>query len=184
MGSKEDPSGNEENLEGFGMLSTLEYQFKDPHDHASHVTYEFASGDEPETSDNEEFDLLWGEWPRWSELLIYTATYETQPAALTNLRRLNIGHRFNLNKRWQVTLDYHALWADEVGQPVLSGPSGINVSDDHKFRGCLFTSWWKYKFSEQLYGHLLGEYFIPGSYFALTSDDDAFFLRFNLEYIF
>jgi hypothetical protein len=35
-----------------------------------------------------------------------------------------------------------------------------------------------------LYGHLLGEYFIPGSYFVSPSDDDAFFLRFNLEYVF
>ena len=31
---------------------------------------------------------------------------------------------------------------------------------------------------------VLGEYFIPGGYYVAPSDDDAFFLRFNFEYIF
>lgn len=175
----------------YGALATLEYLFKDAHDNATHVTYEYASGDDPGTGGrNEQFDLLWGEWPRWSELLIYTATLETSPAELTNLHRLNIGHRFNLTKQWTITLDYHALWADQPGDSIAKGPTGLNVADRNefhegqRFRGSLFTGWAKYKFSDQLYGHLLGEYFIPGPYFQSPSNDDAFFLRFNLEYVF
>jgi hypothetical protein len=172
-------TGDMQDLEGYGALATLEYLFKDAHDNATHVTYEYASGDDPDSSDNEQFDLLWGEWPRWSELLIYTSAFETTVAELTNLHRVNIGHRFNLNKQWTLTADYHALWADEPGRS-----SRYDISDDHKFRGDLFTAWAKFKFTSQLYGHMLGEYFIPGNYFEDSTNDAAFFLRFNVEYIF
>ena len=107
--------GDMQDLEAFGALTNLEYLFKDSRQNATHVGYEYASGDDPGSSDNEQFDLLWGEWPRWSELLIYTAAFETTPAELTNLHRVNIGHRFNLNKQWTITGDYHALWADDHG---------------------------------------------------------------------
>jgi hypothetical protein len=172
-------TGEAQDLEAYGALTTLEYLFKDSHENATHVTYEYASGDDPDTSDNEQFDLLWGEWPRWSELLIYTAGFETTPAELTNLHRANIGHKFNLNKQWTLTADYHALWADETGTS-----SRYDIADGHKFRGDLFTAWARFKFSSQLYGHLLGEYFIPGTYYADDTNDAAFFLRFNVEYVF
>ena len=172
-------AGEMQDMEGYGALATLEYQFKDSHANATHVTYEYASGDDPDTEDNEQFDLLWGEWPRWSELLIYTASYETTPAELTNLHRLNVGHKFDLTKQWTLTADYHALWADETGSS-----SRYDISDDDKFRGHLITAWAKFKFSSQLYGHLLGEYFIPGDYYEKSTNDEAFFLRFNVEYVF
>ncbi len=171
--------GEEHDMEAYGALATLEYLFNDSHANATHVTYEYASGDDPDTDDNEQFDLLWGEWPRWSELLIYTASYETTPAELTNLHRLNIGHKINLNKQWTLTADYHALWADEPGVS-----SRYSISREHDFRGDLFTAWAKFKFSRQLYGHLLGEYFIPGGYFQNRTDSEAFFLRVNVEYVF
>ncbi len=171
----------EQDVEAFGALTNLEYLFKDSHNSSVHIGYEYASGDDPDTGDNEQFDLLWAEWPRWSELFIYTYTFETSIAESTNLHRLNVGHKFNLNKQWQISTDYHALWADENSGTVLPV---IQVSPDHRFRGHLFTMWAKYKFTEQLYGHLLGEYFNPGNYYASTNSDDAYFLRFNLEYTF
>jgi hypothetical protein len=176
--------GPERDLEAYGSLSTLEYMFKDSHDHATHLTYEYASGDDRNTEEDEEFDLLWGEWPRWSELLIYTYSFETQTSNSTNLHRANVGHRFNLNKKWQVTADYHALWADE--NPPITDPRGrLTTSTSDRFRGHLLTSWWRYKFTDQLYGHFLGEYFINGDdYFLSPSDDNAWFFRFNFEYIF
>lgn len=171
--------GDMRDLEAYGALTNLEYLWKDSRQNATHIGYEYASGDDPGSSDNEQFDLLWGEWPRWSELLIYTTAYETTPAELSNLHRANIGHRFNLNKQWTITADYHALWADDRGTS-----TRYVISDDHKFRGNLFTAWAKFKFSDQLIGHLLGEYFIPGDYFEAPTNDDAFFLRFNVEYTF
>jgi hypothetical protein len=177
--------GPERDLQAYGTLSTLEYQFKDAHNNATHLTYEYDSGDDPSTGEDEQFDLLWGEWPRWSELMIYTWANETQVASTTNLHRINIGHRLNLNKQWTLTADYHALWADQNTPPTKSGPTGINTSATDRFRGHLLTSWLRYKFSDQLSGHFLAEYFINGhSYYVAPSDDNAYFLRFNLEYIF
>ncbi len=166
----------------FGTLDTLEYQFKDPHDNATHFTYEYASGDDPGTDRIERFDLLWGRWPRWSELLIYTYANETRVADNTNLHRFNIGHRIQINKQWQLTGDYHILLADQNSGAVI--PSKMHVSNEDKFRGQLFTSWLRYKFSDQMYGHFLAEYFIPGDYYVEPSDTNAYFLRVNFEYIF
>jgi hypothetical protein len=131
--------GPRHDVMAFGTLDTLEYQFKDPHDNATHVTYEYASGDDSSTDRSERFDLLWGRWPRWSELLIYTYANETRVADNTNLHRLNIGHRIQINKQWQLTGDYHALWADQNSGAMI--PSRIALSNDDKFRGHLLTSW-------------------------------------------
>jgi len=167
----------------FGTLDTLEYQFKDPHDNASHVTYEYASGDDPGTARSERFDLLWGRWPRWSELLIYTWANETRIADVTNLHRFNLGHRIQINKQWQLTGDYHLLFADQNSRAMI--PNRIDLSPTDKLRGHLLTSWLRYKFSDQMYGHFLAEYFInPGEYYAAPCDNNAYFLRVNFEYIF
>jgi len=176
--------GEDHDIEAFGVLSNLEYLFKDSHENATHVGYEFASGDKQSSDDYEQFNLLWGEWPRWSELLIYTYTFETEPSNNTNLHRANVGHRINLTKQWTLTVDYHALWSDRPSQPWRTGANGINVQGSSEFRGSLVTAWARYKFSDQLYGHVLGEYFTPGDYYINPSGDDAYFFRFNLEYIF
>jgi hypothetical protein len=182
-GRKDNAAGVSQDIHAYGALTNLEYLFKDEHNCSAHIGYEYASGDDPGSEgSNQEFDLLWGEWPRYSELLIYTATYETQPAALTNLHRANVGLKFDLNKQWTFTADYHALWAaDNTGAAI---PPGIALSDDHKFRGSLYTAWARYKFSDQLYGHIMGEIFAPDNYYVAPSDDSAYFLRFNLEYVF
>jgi len=178
-GEKGSDSSSMEDMEAYGALTNLEYLFKDSLDSSAHVGYEYASGDDPDSKDNEQFDLLWGEWPRWSELYIYTYAPETMIAESTNLHRINLGYKFNLNKKWQICTDYHLLWADEN-----SGAPLIDTSDNSKFRGQLITCWAKYRFSKKLFGHLLGEYFMPGNYYEDTNSDDAFFLRFNLEYTF
>jgi len=176
--------GNEQDVSAFGALTNLEYLFKDSHENAVHVGYEYASGDDPGSGDYEQFNLLWGEWPRWSELLIYTYTMETEPSNNTNLHRANVGHRINLNKKWTLSTDYHALWSDHTGNPWRTGANGINVKGAGAFRGSLVTCWLRYKLSDQFYGHFLGEYFTPGGYYIAPSGDDAYFFRFNLEYIF
>jgi len=180
-GEKGSDSSSMQDMEAYGALTNLEYLFKDNLDSSAHVGYEYASGDDPDSKDNEQFDPLWAEWPRWSELYIYTYSRETMIAESTNLHRINIGHKFRPNKQWQICTDYHLLWADEN---TTTGPSSIQISGDDKFRGQLITCWAKYRFSKKLFGHLLGEYFIPGNYYEDATNDDAFFLRFNLEYTF
>jgi hypothetical protein len=93
-----------------------------------------------------------------------------------------VGHKFKPNKQWEIKTDYHALWADEVGQ-AWRGRLDFD-QDPQSFRGHLITCWGKYNFSKHVKGHVLGEYFIPGDYYESTNDDEAVFLRFNLEYTF
>ena len=178
-GEKGADSSSMQDMEAFGALTNLEYLFNDSTNSSAHIGYEYCSGDDPDSSDIEQFDPLWAEWPRWSELYIYTYSRETMIAESTNVHRINLGHKFNPNKKWQVCTDYHLLWADENPEG-----TGIAISDSSKFRGQLITCWGKYRFSKKLFGHLLGEYFIPGNYYEKSNNDDAFFLRFNLEYTF
>jgi hypothetical protein len=180
-GDKESSTGEWQDLEAFGALTNLQYAFDDDYENSIHIGYEYASGDDdPDDSKNEQFDLLWGEWSRWSELYIYTYAGETMFAESTNLHRLNVGHTFKPHDMWEISTDYHALWADEN-----SPSTGIfDISTTDRFRGHLFTCWAKYEVSDHLAGHFLAEYFIPGDYYLSTNDDDAYFLRFNVEYTF
>lgn len=179
-GDKEDLSGKMQDIEAFGSKNTLTYKFNDERANSLRTGYEYLSGDDPGSDRIEQFDPLWGEWPQWSELYIYTYAPETMIAETTNLHRLFVGHSFNLTKKWTVNTDYHLLWADD--DPI-GGRTGF-YSTDGKFRGQLLTCWLKWKCCKQLSAHFLGEYLMPGSYYNSSNRDGAFFLRFNLEYTF
>lgn len=166
-------------LEAYGAKGYIGYQFNDEHKNEVHAEYEFLSGDDPGTGDDEAFDPLWGEWPQFTELYIYTYSKENAIGETTNLQRAAVGHSFKPNKKLTVETDYHLLWAHENTQP-----AGALFDGGNNFRGQLLTCWLKYSCCKQLKAHLLGEYFIPGNYYISTKQDPAFFLRFNIEYSF
>jgi hypothetical protein len=101
----------------------------------------------------------------------------------TNLHRLGLGHSFKPHHQWEICTDYNFLWADENTNAGTQTP-GQTFSDTGNFRGHLLTCWAKYKFTRQLKGHLLAEYFVPGSYYDQSTRDRALFLRANIEYTF
>lgn len=177
-------------LEAFGFVSRLDYNFNDEKKNNLHVGYEFLSGDDPDSRDYEQFDPLWGEWPQWSELYVYTYNLETMIGETTNLHRFNVGHSFKPWPKWQINTDYHALWADETtassaqyNYPWYTVGTDFDTSTSSHFRGHLFTLWVKWECCKQLRWHWLTEYLAPGSYY--TADrDGAYFLRFNVEYTF
>lgn len=175
-------------LEAYGFIGKLNYAFNDERKNSLHVGYEYLSGDDPDTRDYEQFDPLWGEWPQWSELYVYTYNLETMIGETTNLHRFNVGHSFKPWPKWEINTDYHALWADEntseTGQYTYPPFGTVAVSNDSKFRGHLFTLWVKWQCCKQLRWHWLTEYLAPGSYYDQTNRDGAYFLRFNIEYVF
>nr|MBP8303931.1 alginate export family protein [Phycisphaerae bacterium] len=172
-GAVQQGNRNGRDLEAFGTNNRLTYAFKDEYQNTLRLGYEYVTGDDPDSADeDEQFDMLWGEWPRWSELYIYTYTKEGQVAENSNLHRIGIGHTFYPHKKLQVKSDYMALWADQD-----SGLGG-----DNKFRGHLLTCWMIYTHNAHIRGHLLGELLIPGDYYA--TDDNALFLRAQVELIF
>ena len=149
-----------EALVAFGEKSTLEYSFKDDLDNKLHVTYEYLSGDDPGTKRVESFNPLWGQWPQWSELYQpYVTSMEDN--LVSNLHRLDFGHKFKPNKQWEILTDWNLLWADEntyKGMP--------KFTNSGNFRGHLLTCWARYAFSKQLTGNLVGEYLMPGNYYS------------------
>jgi len=176
-------------LQAFGFVSRLDYDFNDEHKNNLHVGYEYLSGDKPGTQKNEQFDPLWGHWPQWSELYVYTYNLETMIGETTNLHRFNVGHSFKPWKNWQINTDYHALWAAQntSRNPDYNYPWAsplLQTSNSSKFRGHLFTLWVKWQCCKQLSWHWLTEYFSPGSYYDSSNRDGAYFLRFNIEYVF
>jgi hypothetical protein len=183
-GNRDDSTGDNHDVLALGTLDTLEYLFRDPMENAVHITYEYDSGDKPGTGKNEQFDLLWGKWPRWSDLMIFTFANETDLGNATNLHRINLGHKIQLTKDCSLSTDYHALFADHTGTPWRTTEPTIHISGDSKYRGSLLTSTIRYRFCKQLTGYLQGEYFIPGNYYQDPSNDNAYFIRLNFEYTF
>ena len=172
------PNHQTEDLLAFGEKSTLEYSFKDPIDNKLHVTYEYLSGDDPGTKRVESFNPLWGQWPQWSEMY-QPYTTQMEDNLVSNLHRLDFGHKFKPNKEWEILTDWNLLWADEN-----TYRGNAKFTDNGNFRGHLLTCWARYNFSKQLSGNLVGEYFMPGNYYAKANNDDALYFHFTVTYTF
>jgi hypothetical protein len=167
-----------EALLAFGQKSTLEYSFKDDLDNKLHVTYEYLSGDDPGTKRVTSFNPLWGQWPQWSEMYQPYIT-KMEDNLVSNLHRLDFGHKFKPNKEWEILTDWNLLWADEN-----TYRGNAKFTDNGNFRGHLLTCWARYNFSKQLKGNLVGEYMMPGNYYAKINNDDGVYFHFTLEYTF
>ena len=178
-------TGNQETMQAFGTVHRIDYNFNDPHKHQIHGAFEYLSGDDPDNNKNTAFDPMWGEWPQWSELYIYSYIDETMVAETTNLWRLNVGHSMNLSDNVTMSTDYHLLWADENTEKNRPHANGSMVfSNSGKFRGQLATWWLKYQLTKNIKGHFVVEYFIPGGYYAQQNHDNALWTRINVEYTF
>ena len=167
-----------EDLLAFGAKGNLEYCFKDDLDNKLHVVYEYLSGDDPDTKRVTSFNPLWGQWPQWSELYQPYVT-QMEDNLVSNLHRLAFGHKFKPNKEWEIITDYHLLWADEN-----TYRGNAKFTNDGNFRGQLLTCWAKYNFTKQLKGNLVGEYLMPGNYYANANRDEALYFHFTVEYTF
>ncbi|MCF7957517.1 MAG: alginate export family protein [Phycisphaerae bacterium] len=174
---------NDATVCAFGFNSQLSYHMNDVKKTRFHAGYEYLSGDDPETAKNEAFDSLWGRWPQWSELYIYTYALEGRIAQVTNLHRPFVGADFAPTSNTELSMRYHLLFRaqdsmDNAPQPV------IHYSDDGIFRGQLFTTKLKYNYTKYISGHLLGEFFFPGNFYSQDTRDWSTFLRYELMFKF
>ncbi len=180
-----DDVDDKKDLDAWGFNSRLQYNFKDVYKNEIHLTGEYLSGDDPDTSDNEQFDPLWGEYPqaqRGGDLLAYAYAMETNLGETTNLWRAGVGHSFKPAKKWTFAWDYNLLWADE--NTLGAGNNNNSFSTGDNFRGQLATAWLKYRCCKQFNYYLLFDYFVPDDYYADSNQDEAWFARFNMEYTF
>ena len=176
-------------VRAFGVNSKLSYLFKDQWNNQLSFSYEFLSGDDPKTGNDEMFDVLWGRWPRWSEMYnIYSYVPETRVGQTANLHRFGPTWSLNPMKDMDFSLTYFALLADQdVPTRPLNQAFGLPATDtpfsnNGNFRGHYLQAVLKYKFTKNLSGHLWSEFLLPGDYYV--SRDLVDFVRAELMFSF
>jgi hypothetical protein len=189
FGEKHDPtvrnpvnlSTAERDISAYGANARLSYLFKDKLNNQVHLVYELLSGDDPDTPGQDEmFDLLWGRWPRWSELYIYSYIQETggRIAQINNIQRVGPGWTISPMKGLHFGTYYNALFALEDVPTRALTPALF--SGDGSFRGHYLQSVLTHTFSRHVKGHLWSEFIWQGDYY--TSRDLLSFLRAELSF--
>ena len=167
-------------ISAFGVNSKLTYQFKDERNNQLGLGYEFLSGDDPKTGTDEMFDVLWGRWPRWSEIGLYSYAAETRVGQEANLHRIGPTWSLTPVKNLDTSLSYFVLLAD---QEVPTRQASTTLFSNHNtFRGHFLQAVLKYKFSAHLDGHLWAEFLFPGNYYA--NSEAISFLRAEVMFTF
>jgi hypothetical protein len=164
-----------------GFKSMLEYFFRDANNNRLRTAFEYLSGDDPDSkSTYEGFNILWGRWPQWSEIYSNViALDQVRPAAYSNLSRIQFGHTIAPCKQWEFLTDYHLLFAN---QPVVGREKvGINDGGGY-FRGQIVTWLAKYKFTDNISGHFLTEFFAPGNFYRDFRNDVVLYMRYELVF--
>ena len=158
-------------ISAFGVNSRLVYAFKDRLKNQLTLSYEFLSGDDPNSHNDEMFDNLWGRWPRWSEIGLYSFAAENRIGNEANLHRLGPSWSFTPVKDLDFTTAYYALFAAEdvatrAGVFNNSFAGNANLPDHGNFRGHFVSAILKYRFNKHMTGHLWSEFELPGDYYA------------------
>jgi hypothetical protein len=116
------------------------------------------SRDDPNTTGKDEmFDVLWGRWPRFSELYIYSYPMENsgKVAQLNNLLRMGTSWSLVPVKGMTCSLTYNAWFAPENVPTRTLNPALFSRSEN--FRGHFVQLVLRRQFSKHLSGHLLDE---------------------------
>lgn len=180
---------NDATLQALGSNNKLTYAFNDDNRNEVHVGYEYLSGNDPDSSADEQFDSLWGDWPQYQrggDLQSYMWAFEGDGLGnVMNLHRVGIGHSFKPSEVWTLATDYNLLFADENRAVRTAGPaSALNFDSGDNFRGQMISALATYQCCKKFKTHFLFDYFIPGNYYDSPSDDAAFFARVNVEWTF
>ena len=130
----------------------------------------YLSGDCSRTKTIENWEPLFGRWPKWSESYIYTLTKENTVAYWTNLLSVFGRAQYDFSKTVRLTLDFHHLRSPHKPNPDAPFPGGRG-----KTRGDLYIGKLVYQLSASTSGHIIYEYFDPGSYYFPSADDYGWF---------
>ncbi|MEI8044144.1 MAG: alginate export family protein [Verrucomicrobiota bacterium] len=154
-------------LNAFAANSKLTYQFNDPLNNQLSLSYEFISGDNSGTRNDEMFDVLWGRWPRWSEIGLYIYAPEARVGQEGNLNRVGPTWSLNPMKNMLFTTSYYALFSSQDAATRAVAPGLFTQGGN--FRGHFVQAVMKYTFSKHLSGHLWGEALFPGDYYVIRT---------------
>lgn len=182
-GQKEDPGLNHAGLSpylspaaqaagfrdmaAFAANTKLSYLFNDKLKNQVSLSYEFISGDNPNTKNDEMFDVLWGRWPRWSEIGLYIYAPEARVGQEGNLHRFGPTWSVSPVKNLTFSTSYYALFSDQNAATRAVAPGLFTQSGN--FRGHFAQAVLKYAFNKHLNGHLWGEVLFPGDYYVIRT---------------
>jgi hypothetical protein len=171
------------NISAYGANGKLTYLFRDKYNDQVSLIGEFLSGDDPNTKGTDEmFDILWGRWPRWSELYIYSYVFETSRkiGQMNNIIRFGPNWSCTPVKDTTFSATYNAMFA-----PVDTPTRQQNTSyftDNGSFRGHYLQTVLKHKFNDHVSAHLWAEFVWMGDYYQQR--DLMTFLRAELLFTF
>ena len=165
-------------IDAFGCNNKLTWMAKDKLNNQLNFSFEFLSGDNPNSKSDEMFDVLWGRWPRWSEIGLYSYAAETRIGQESDLIRFGPSWSITPLKNLDFSATYYALFSPEA-VPTREASATLFTGSGH-FRGHFIQSVLKYKFNSHVSGHLWGECLFPGNFYAHT--DPIPFLRAELMF--
>jgi hypothetical protein len=170
-------------IDAFGGQAKLTYLFGDEWKDQFSLSYEYLSGDNPNSKHDEMFDVLWGRWPQWSEMYnIYSYVPETRVGQTANLQRVGPTWSVTPVKKLDFSLSYYALWANQ-DTPTRALPFAQPAfSDSGDFRGHYLQAILKYKFNDYVSAHLWSEFLWEGDFYAKQQMMD--FLRAEVMFTF
>jgi hypothetical protein len=151
----------------------VNYLFKDKMNNQVSLVGEFLSGDDPNTKGKDEmFDVLWGRWPRWTELGTWCYAAETggKYLQMNNLGRVGLNWNVTPVKGLNFNAMYNALFSPE-STPTrdITGTSAANperFSKDGNFRGHYVQGILKYQLNKYVTAQVKGELLWEGDYYA------------------
>ncbi len=170
-------------ISAYGGNAYLTYLFKDKLNNQISLVGEYLSGDDPNSKGTDEmFDILWGRWPRWSEMAVFYYVNENKGKVcqMNNLGRIGPSWTVSPFRNMTVKTTYNALFAPEA-VPTRAANASL-FSDGGQFRGHFVQSYLKYQFNKNVSGHLWGELLWEGNYYAQR--DLLTFLRAEMMFTF
>jgi Alginate export len=168
-------------IDAYGANGKLTYLFKDKYENQISLVGEFLSGDDPNTKGTDEmFDILWGRYPRWSEMYIFSYGAETSKKVgqMNNIIRFGPNWTCTPAKNTTFSATYNAMFSPvntptrTVSPTLFTGTSAANSGN---FRGHYLQAILKHKFNDHVSAHLWSEFVWMGDYY--THKDMMTFLR-------
>lgn len=119
----------------------------------------YLSGNDRESDDWESWDPLFSRWPKWSESYIYSQINEDGVAYWSNLTSVYGQVGFVFSPEMSFDFDFHHLSAPE------------RLWYEGRTRGNLYIGKLNFRVNKYTTGHLLWEYFNPGSFYSRYAVD-------------
>jgi len=166
-------------IQAFGANASVTYFLRDARENRFGFAFEYLSGDKPGTGDKDEmFDILWGRYPRWSDVYIFSYAPEAggRMAQMADLVRFGPTWGFTPVKNTTFSAVFNLLLAPEA-VPTRATNAALFSQSGH-VRGQLVQLILRRQFTKSLSGLLQAEFFQQGTFY--THRDLQSFFRFEL----